>query len=1280
MTRIGSSQAFFNIVAQFNAEKLIRDTASMNTVMKAVSLDTFEAILKPIDDMIMQLDNAIDAVKDLGIELGNATVEFEKFYGETANIEPLKDELIGIGEAFGIVGTEALAAGSRAAQVGNLIGRQNIDLLVKQAAILSEISDLSLEEAQRGMIQLNQQAGILYGEMTRQQIMSLSAREQEIILNENAARSLDVLNTVANRSVALEGDLVKTMKNFASGANLAGDSFEFMAAASATLLEAGEEQGTAGRALRMIYARLGGDINGARSKIQDMGFQLEDSSGQMKNMEDVLQELTDKGFHELSGAQKQNIAQTIAGNRHYVRFIKLMENQERITQLTSDAFARLDSASQQAETALESNVRTLTKSEAKIENLKAAIGEGLTPVMIGQNEVMIDMLSATEMLTDGLGENGRYVGRFIGAFKATEGFLKFGIAIQSIGIGLSMFTSVQRSLHGIEIAMANLHSKQSAYLDYGVTATNDQKDLMKGLLHHQQVLNRASKEHALAKGLIGDREKRISDILKERAVINQQIKDRTLVVAELSERMVHIENKRLAVAAADDSMYAKRAARINFENQTGQELLATQKDIYMQKRGAEDAYMRQMLADFDVFGAFNDDQQIALERRNEDLREQHTILQQIKAENEAMRSLRGTDQTTGQFGRGFDEGQIEAQIAHYEERLSELSFEKLSGKAYGALSDDQKMAYDSSSQLHRGLTQLKEAFESHDEPLQLGREGYDVLINDLSHTAGAFYQTERAMRTVEAAQHDVTLQQKELSNIGRVLGGLKSANISQEKKMNSLTGLSLGLSKQIKPLKDQINAADATKNQQSQAMASIINILTNAEKDNTAALAAKQAQMAKTYATSEQYRRDEERRIAATQSLHMGLGNLAGLMGSTFSSGAKMAAANMAMMSTQLIHAGKATMAAGIELVKVQYQMYATQFAAAGATASMTKFKAVMLTTARVALPIVAAGGIFYMIAKRAEETQEKISEMNEVMMNTESILGRFNNSTKLLSDDALADTLGVTNYEMSELKGNSELTAEVLGKLTDHGQSFSKSIQKAVDESVDLLNALQAIQSQGGVMNEAMFEQTASGMFESMTGVFPSLKRFYSSTHVTRQDIEAFYENNGLSFDPGFFKSNKDIVEGFAQDLVQVMRSGYKLSNEDLDLVSSVYGEGSEVTTAIRTMNALVMTYDDASYYSKQFEGAADDTSSAISGQISEIQNLTEEIYNFGDAREELFFGGKYGNVTGSLYKQVVKQGVGTLYHKNEIIMSNNFHGFFNEREAADKIIAVLDEYVATR
>ncbi len=114
----------------------------------------------------------------------------------------------------------------------------------------------------------------------------------------------------------------------------------------------------------------------------------------MKSMQGILEDLHNKGWAQLNPAMKQNIAQTIAGNRHYVRFIKLMENYERVTQLTADAQLRLDSASEQADKALQSQVRQLQKAEARVQNLKAAIGEGLTPFMIGATQAQGDFLAA----------------------------------------------------------------------------------------------------------------------------------------------------------------------------------------------------------------------------------------------------------------------------------------------------------------------------------------------------------------------------------------------------------------------------------------------------------------------------------------------------------------------------------------------------------------------------------------------------------------------------------------------------------------------------------------------------------------------------------------------------------------------------------------------------------------------------------------------------------------------------------------------------------------------
>ena len=118
--------------------------------------------------------------------------------------ERLKD----VGIKYAKVGTEALAAGSRAAQVGAIVGDENIPLLVEQAEILSNISDLTSEEAMKGIIKLQQQTGVLYGDLNASQFQRLDQLQKEAVLTENAAFALDTLNTISNRSVAVEGELV----------------------------------------------------------------------------------------------------------------------------------------------------------------------------------------------------------------------------------------------------------------------------------------------------------------------------------------------------------------------------------------------------------------------------------------------------------------------------------------------------------------------------------------------------------------------------------------------------------------------------------------------------------------------------------------------------------------------------------------------------------------------------------------------------------------------------------------------------------------------------------------------------------------------------------------------------------------------------------------------------------------------------------------------------------------------------------------------------------------
>jgi len=145
-------------------------------------------------------------------------------------------------------------------------------------------------------------------------------------------------------------------------------------------------------------------------------------------------------------------------------------------------------------------------------------------------------------------------------------------------------------------------------------------------------------------------------------------------------------------------------------------------------------------------------------------------------------------------------------------------------------------------------------------------------------------------------------------------------------------------------------------------------------------------------------------------------------------------------------------------------------------------------------------------------------------------------------------------------------------------------------------------------------------------------------------------------------------------EKIIHHIREGGEISNKALETFGQHWGDNVESLLRDLLETAVVTEESATALFTMATE--SDTATGAIEALADGFGNATEEMTGFANAREELFFGGTYGNVTGSLYRQVVQQGVGTLYNKQEVIMSNNFHGFFNEQEAAERIITVLDDY----
>ena len=392
--RAGASRVFFDVVGAFQAERLISDVDAKMTVLNSLILDGLSGIGESITLISDQMQGLVDSTVPLSQEVAEARLEFEKFAANIDGAEALRHEIIAMGQEFGFTASQAMDAGSKMAQLGGLFGGAEAVGAATQAGLaFGMIGGLGTEDAMKRIIQLHQQTNALYGQYTQQQFLALTAEQQANIVRAESAKLLDQLNTVENRSAANMAQITHVMNQFASSGQLAGDSISYMAAMSATLIEAGEEQGKAGRALKMMYARLGADTGNNAALLQKFGVATKDANGNLRSMEDIVGDLS-KVWPQMTDAQKLAVAQSIAGNDHYVRAIKLIENHARTTKLNVDAHNRLDSAVDEANKKLQDQAYLLKESEAALANSQAAIGDVLTPTVIRFNNEQARMNNA----------------------------------------------------------------------------------------------------------------------------------------------------------------------------------------------------------------------------------------------------------------------------------------------------------------------------------------------------------------------------------------------------------------------------------------------------------------------------------------------------------------------------------------------------------------------------------------------------------------------------------------------------------------------------------------------------------------------------------------------------------------------------------------------------------------------------------------------------------------------------------------------------------------------
>ena len=380
MAKAGAARVFFDIIGQLQSEKLLGDTKAAMVVQQAIVIDTLGGIADAFADSTAYILEGVASVVEAFFEWETQFVRVRKFYqGSIAETREFADAAMEMGHAFAFTGAESLAAAARTAQLKGVLGSQLAVIEATRAGLLmAQVGEMETELGMNRFINLAQQTQFLYGGLTKAKYDMLTAEQQANIVRESSLHTLNQLNTIENTSVATMEDMTFVLNQFAAQAHIAGESIGEMAAMSALLLESGEEVSRAGTGLRMIYQRLGNQNNAATKAIAGLVDGLDAQGVASMKLTDVIKAIG-PAYDEMDAAERRALAVSVAGSRHYIKFIKIMENQDRLAQLNADSFNNLYPAIEEFENKTESAVFAATQMEAKLNDMKVMLGEKLAP-------------------------------------------------------------------------------------------------------------------------------------------------------------------------------------------------------------------------------------------------------------------------------------------------------------------------------------------------------------------------------------------------------------------------------------------------------------------------------------------------------------------------------------------------------------------------------------------------------------------------------------------------------------------------------------------------------------------------------------------------------------------------------------------------------------------------------------------------------------------------------------------------------------------------------------
>lgn len=321
--------------------------------------------------------------------------------------------------------------------------------------------------------------------------MTSALRGFNMELNQGSAERVnDIYSKLAAITASDTQEIATAMSKTASIANNAGASIENTSAFLSMIIETTRESAeTAGTALKTVIARFSElkknpaeigsvegeivDANQIESALRLANVDLRDTTGQFRNFDEVIIELSSK-WDGLDKNTQRYIATMAAGSRQQSRFLALMSDNERLAQLTDAAYNSAGASTTQFN-------KTLDSLESKMNQLKNAWNTFTQN--LANNELIklgIDLLTGILTAINGISEAFSSLGSIIGSVLSTTMVIAFftlaqkgvNALLSGISNGIGQFgTKIQTKMQ--EITNQSATSGTNAGNQFGENFTNN---------------------------------------------------------------------------------------------------------------------------------------------------------------------------------------------------------------------------------------------------------------------------------------------------------------------------------------------------------------------------------------------------------------------------------------------------------------------------------------------------------------------------------------------------------------------------------------------------------------------------------------------------------------------------------------------------------------------------------------------------------------------------------------------------------------------------------------